>query len=49
MRKCIKNGNVFAFSLGLFISCVLPQRCLIVIIAVILAVTSVISSRRCCC
>ena len=47
MRRCIKNGNILAFSLGLLVSCILPDGCLIAIIAVVLAVTSIISSRCC--
>ena len=45
MRRCVKNGNILSFSLGLLVSCVLPQHCLIVIIAVILAVTAVTGVR----
>ena len=47
VRACIRNGNLLAFSLGLLVSCVLPQSWLVIIIAVILALTAVICARRC--
>ncbi len=45
MRRCVRNGNILSFSLGLLVSCILPQHCLIVIIAVVLAVTAVTGVR----
>ncbi|MBQ3928813.1 MAG: hypothetical protein II711_01820 [Clostridia bacterium] len=47
MRGCIRNGNILAFSLGLLVSSILPQSWVIVIIAIVLAVTAVICTRCC--
>lgn len=47
MKKCLKNGNILAFSIGLFVSRILPQGWLVVAIALVLAFTA-ISSSRCC-
>ncbi len=45
MRKCVRNGNIFAFSMGLLVSYILPQGWLVVVVAVILAVTAAVASH----
>lgn len=49
MRKLVRQGNVLAFSLGLLISHILPQSWLVIVIALVLAVTAFIGSRCCKC
>ncbi|MBR2175969.1 MAG: hypothetical protein IJ861_03355 [Clostridia bacterium] len=47
MRRCIRNGNIFAFSLGMLVGLILPQSWIAVVAAVLLAVVAFVS-RRCC-
>lgn len=47
MKRCLKNGSLLAFSIGLIVSRIVPQCWLVVVMAVILALTAIASSRCC--
>ncbi len=47
MNRCILNGDIAAFGLGLFAGLVLPDCWVAVVAAVLLAVTAFVARRRC--
>ncbi len=47
MKRCLKNGNILAFSIGLIVSRILPPGWLVVVMALVLACTALASSRCC--
>lgn len=46
MRRCVRNGNITAFGVGLLAGVVLPN-CWIAVVAAILLVVMSFANRRC--